>query len=115
MTDRLESMSLLLLVVEVGSLSAAAKKLRVPLATVSRKVAVCRQFFAEAVDRRLIEVNPAARLRGFTVSQESKTMGLSKGQAKAQFGGGPAEFGPQRLLGFVSDGLDRRRQRLARA
>ncbi len=52
------------------------------IATVSRKVSVCRQFFAEAHDRGLIGVNPAARLRGFSVSQESKTMGLSKTQAK---------------------------------
>ncbi len=36
--DRLESMSILLSVAEAGSLSAAARKLRTPLATVSRKV-----------------------------------------------------------------------------
>jgi DNA-binding transcriptional LysR family regulator len=36
--DRLESMSILLTVVEAGSLSAAARRLRTPLATVSRKV-----------------------------------------------------------------------------
>ena len=52
------------------------------IATVSRKIAVCRQFFAEALDRGLVEVNPAARLRGFSVSQESKTLGLTKTQAK---------------------------------
>ena len=52
------------------------------IATVSRKIAVCRQFFAEALDRGLVEVNPAARLRGFSVSQESKTLGLTKVQAK---------------------------------
>lgn len=34
-------------------------------ATVSRKVSVVRQFFTEALDRGLIAVNPAARLRGF--------------------------------------------------
>ena len=51
-------------------------------ATVSRKVSVCRQFFAEALDRGLIDSNPAARLRGFSVSQDSKTLGLSKTQAK---------------------------------
>src|SRR5687768_10285408 len=50
--------------------------------TVSRKISVCRQFFAEALDRGLVDVNPAARLRGFTVSDESKTMGLSREQAK---------------------------------
>jgi DNA-binding transcriptional LysR family regulator len=36
--DRLESMSLLLAAVEAGSLSAASRKLGVPLATISRKV-----------------------------------------------------------------------------
>ena len=51
-------------------------------ATVSRKVSVCRQFFAEALDRGLIDSNPAARLRGFSVSQDSKTLGLSRTQAK---------------------------------
>lgn len=52
------------------------------VATVSRKISVCRQFFAEAHDRSLIPLNPAARLRGFTVSQESTTLGLTKVQAK---------------------------------
>ncbi len=37
--DRLEAMSVLLSVVEEGSLSAASRRLRAPLATVSRKVA----------------------------------------------------------------------------
>ena len=36
--DRLESMSTFLTVVETGSLSAAARRLKTPLATVSRKV-----------------------------------------------------------------------------
>src|ERR1700733_4909467 len=36
--DRLESMSILVAVVESGSLSAAARRLGMPLATVSRKV-----------------------------------------------------------------------------
>lgn len=38
MTDRLESMSILVAVVESGSFSGAARKLKMPLATVSRKV-----------------------------------------------------------------------------
>ena len=38
MMDRLESMSILLTAVEAGSLSAAARQLDTPLATVSRKV-----------------------------------------------------------------------------
>lgn len=51
-------------------------------ASVSRKVSVARQFFAEAESRGLIAVNPAARLRGFQVSDESKTLGLSRQQAR---------------------------------
>lgn len=39
MTDRLEAMSILVAVVDAGSLSAGARALRLPLATVSRKVA----------------------------------------------------------------------------
>ena len=61
------------------------------IATVSRKIAVCRQFFAEALDRGLVEVNPAARLRGFSVSQESKTLGLTKAQAKELIDSIPAD------------------------
>ena len=60
-------------------------------ATVSRKVSVCRQFFAEALDRGLIESNPAARLRGFSVSQDSKTLGLSRTQAKELLDGLPTD------------------------
>ena len=51
-------------------------------ASVSRKVSVIRQFFAEAESRGLIPVNPATRLRGFQVSDESKTLGLSRQQAR---------------------------------
>lgn len=51
-------------------------------ASVSRKVSVARQFFAEAESRGLIPVNPATRLRGFQVSDESKTLGLSRPQAR---------------------------------
>ena len=65
-------------------------------ATVSRKVSVCRQFFAEALDRGLIETNPAARLRGFSVSQDSKTLGLSKEQAKTLL----AKIETETLLGL---------------
>ena len=55
-------------------------------ATISRKVSVARSFFGEAFDRGLITVNPAARLRGFALSDESKTMGLSARQASDLLG-----------------------------
>jgi integrase/recombinase XerD len=51
-------------------------------ATISRKVSVVRQLFGEAFDRGMIPANPAARLRGFSVSDESKTLGLSPDQAR---------------------------------
>ena len=65
---------------DVSELTAKEKKCAP--ATISRKVSVCRQFFEEAFDRGLISLNPAARLRGYSVSQDSKTLGLSKQQAK---------------------------------
>jgi len=52
-------------------------------ASVSRKVSVLRQFFAEAEGRGLIPANPAARLRGFQGTDQSKTAGLSRFQAVA--------------------------------
>lgn len=60
--DRLEAMSLLLTVVEEGSLSAGARRLRVPLATVSRKVAELEQRLAALLllrgSRRLVLTEP---------------------------------------------------------
>ena len=55
-------------------------------ATVSRKVSVVRRFFAEAHDRGIIPANPATRLRGFSISDESKTLGLTHDQARGLLG-----------------------------
>lgn len=60
-------------------------------ATVSRKLSVVRRFFAEAADRGLIPRDPAARLRGFRVSGDSKTLGLTRPQASALLGVIPAD------------------------
>jgi site-specific recombinase XerD len=51
-------------------------------ATIARKLSVCRQFFAEAFDRGLIPLNPAAILKSVRVSDESKTNGLTRTQAR---------------------------------
>lgn len=51
-------------------------------ATVSRKVSVIRQLFLEAFERGLITANPASRLRGFRVSPESKSQGLTRQEAR---------------------------------
>ena len=48
--DRLESMSILMAAVEAGSLSAAARRLGIPLATVSRKVSELESY----LNRRLL-------------------------------------------------------------
>ena len=55
--DRLEAMSILLSVVETGSLSAAGRKLNVPLATVSRKVSELEAHLgARLLHRRLVSL-----------------------------------------------------------
>jgi DNA-binding transcriptional LysR family regulator len=62
--DRLEGMSVLLAVVEEGSLSAASRRLRTPLATVSRKVAELeRHLGAQLLVRtsRRIQLTDAGR------------------------------------------------------
>jgi integrase/recombinase XerD len=51
-------------------------------ATVSRKVSVIRQLFLEAFERGLIAANPASRLRGYRVSSESKSQGLTRQEAR---------------------------------
>ncbi|MCA3935605.1 LysR family transcriptional regulator, partial [Burkholderia sp.] len=42
--NRLESMSLLVAVIDAGSMSAAARQLDIPLATVSRKIAELESY-----------------------------------------------------------------------
>jgi len=66
-----------------GSLPGGVEQKEKPCApaTISRKISVVRQFFAEAHDRGLIATNPAARLRGMQTIGESKTLGLSRRQA----------------------------------
>ncbi len=57
--DRLESMSTFLAVVETGSLSAAARRLKTPLATVSRKVS---ELEFPPADEAVQPLEPQARL-----------------------------------------------------
>ncbi len=52
MTDRLESMSLLVTAVDAGSFSAAASRLGIPLATVSRRIAELEERLGTKVLRR---------------------------------------------------------------
>jgi DNA-binding transcriptional LysR family regulator len=62
--DRLEAMSVLLAAVESGSLSKASRKLRLPLATVSRKVAELEAHLNAALlirSAKGLELTPAGR------------------------------------------------------
>jgi DNA-binding transcriptional LysR family regulator len=62
--DRLESMTVLMAAVETGSLSKASRKLRQPLATVSRKVAELERFLKTVLLVRTpkgLELTPAGR------------------------------------------------------
>lgn len=52
MPDRLESMSILIAVVDAGSFSAAARQLKIPLATVSRKVAELESYLGTRLLKR---------------------------------------------------------------
>ncbi len=57
--DRLEAMSTFLAVVEDGSLSAAARRLKTPLPTVSRKISELESSLQknnEDTDKRLTEI-----------------------------------------------------------
>lgn len=52
-------------------------------ATINRKLSSVRQLFEEAVDRRLIEANPAARVKGLKQnSNYSPTAGISRDEAR---------------------------------
>ena len=52
-------------------------------ATVNRKLSSIRQLFEEAVDRRLIEVNPAVRVKGLKQNGNySPTSGISRDEAR---------------------------------
>lgn len=62
--DRLDAMAVLLTVVEEGSLSAASRRLRTPLATVSRKVADLEQHLRTQLlvrTSRRVELTDAGR------------------------------------------------------
>ena len=59
--DRLDAMSTFLTVVEQGSLSAAARRLKTPLTTVSRKVS---ELEFSPADEALQAIEPAAGANG---------------------------------------------------
>lgn len=116
MTDRLEAMSILSAVVEAGSLSAGARAMRMPLATVSRKVAELEtelgaelihrsargvtltdtgEVYLEAARRILEDVAEAERQAGGEFSAPKGTLTLTA----------PIVFGRLHVLPVVADFL----------
>ncbi|MDF2997101.1 MAG: LysR family transcriptional regulator protein [Xanthobacteraceae bacterium] len=114
--DRLDAMSVLLAVVDEGSLSAAARKLRAPLATVSRKVS---ELEAHLRTRLLVRSSRRVSLteagRGYVeasrriLEQVSEAERTAAGEYAAPKGEltvtAPVVFGRQHVLPVVVDFL----------
>src|ERR1700748_1998282 len=114
--DRLEAMSLLISSVEAGSFSAASRKLRVPLPTISRKVSELEAL----LNTKLLTRSPR-KMRitaaGAAYVAASKRILEQVGEAEAQAAGefaaprgelivtGPMTFGRIHLLPIVNDFL----------
>jgi DNA-binding transcriptional LysR family regulator len=116
LSDRLEAMSILVAVVDAGSLSAGARALRIPLATVSRKVAELEKelgaelvlrsargltptdtgtAYLEAARRILEDVAEAERVAGGEFAMPKGTLSLTA----------PIVFGRLHVLPVVIDFL----------
>jgi DNA-binding transcriptional LysR family regulator len=103
--DRLEAMSVLLAAVEAGSLSAAARKLGMPLATVSRKVSdleahlqtrlVNRTSYVAACKRIVEDVEEAERVASGEYSAAKGSLTITA----------PIVFGRLHVIPIVSDFL----------
>lgn len=114
--DRFEAMSVLLAVVDAGSLSAGARRLRTPLATVSRKVADLEKHLGV---RLVLRTSRGLALtdegRAFVVASRRilEELEAAERQAAGDYGalrGGlhvtaPIAFGEQHLLPVALDFL----------
>jgi DNA-binding transcriptional LysR family regulator len=107
--DRFEAMSVLLAVAEAGSLSAGARQLRAPLATVSRKVAELEQHLGARLvvrsSRRLTltdagraYVAASRRILGQLEEAEREAAGEYSAPRGALHVTAPVEFGHRHLL-----------------
>jgi DNA-binding transcriptional LysR family regulator len=114
--DRLEAMSMLLAVVEAGSLSAGARQLRAPLSTVSRKIAGLEQHLGTRLVIRtsrhiaLTEAGRAfvaasRRILGQLEEAEREAAGEYKAARGALHVTAPIAFGERRLLPIALDFL----------
>jgi DNA-binding transcriptional LysR family regulator len=116
--DRFEAMSVLLAVVEAGSLSAGARHLRAPLATVSRKVAELEQHLGTRLvvrtSRKLVLtdasrafVAASRRILGELEEAEREAAGEYSAARGALHVTAPVAFGQRHLLpialGFLAE------------
>ncbi|RYX99333.1 MAG: LysR family transcriptional regulator [Bradyrhizobiaceae bacterium] len=110
--DRFEAMSVLLAVVEAGSLSAGARQLRAPLATVSRKVAELEQHLGTKLlirtSRRLTltdagraYVAVSRRIIGQLEQAEREAAGEYKSPRGVLHVTAPVAFGERHLMPIV--------------
>jgi DNA-binding transcriptional LysR family regulator len=114
--DRLEAMSLLIASVEAGSFSAASRKLRVPLPTISRKVSELEallntKLLARSTRKLTLTTSGAAYVAASKRILEQ--VGEAEAQASGEFAAprgelivsGPMTFGRIHLLSIVNEFL----------
>lgn len=116
MTDRLESMSILVTVVQAGSFSAAARHLKMPLATVSRKVADLEAHLSTRLlhrSTRRLSLTEAGQAYVAACRQILEAVGEAERAASGEYAApkgelvltAPIVFGRLHLLPVVADFL----------
>jgi DNA-binding transcriptional LysR family regulator len=116
MTDRLESMSILVTVVQAGSFSAAARHLKMPLATVSRKVADLEAHLSTRLlhrSTRQLSLTEAGQAYVAACRQILEAVGEAERAASGEYAApkgelvltAPIVFGRLHLLPVVADFL----------
>jgi DNA-binding transcriptional LysR family regulator len=114
--DRLEAMSLLIASVEAGSFSAASRKLRVPLPTLSRKVSELEALLSTKLltrSTRKLTLTPAGAAYVVASKRILEQVGEAEAQASGEFAAprgelivtGPMTFGRIHLLPIMNDFL----------
>ncbi|MCR8549418.1 LysR family transcriptional regulator [Salipiger sp. P9] len=118
MTDRLESMTILVAAVEAGSLSAGARRLGLPLATVSRRVAELEELLGtQLVQRSPRGLTPTEPGEAYLAACRSilEQVGEAERMAAGEFRepkgllslSAPIVFGRLHVLPVVGDFLER--------
>src|SRR5471032_645824 len=94
--DRLEAMTILLAVIDAGSLSAAARQLDMPLATVSRKVAALETHLKTRLLHRTTRKLMLTEAGSFYVAAGRRTLediGEVEGRGTGEFARPKGELG----------------------